>query len=220
MTAEALLMREYLGWKHDDPRLVAGIDWITSPGNLIDYKHNRNVYYWYYATQAAFHMGGEPWKRWNAVMRKVMPEQQIPRGKEGEAGTRAAAETRKTINSPAAADGSTSPAFRSTCSKSTIATCRSTRASIPTQPRREACRRKRTQVARPHASASRLRLRTLAARNNPYFGAGLLGGVGIGFGRGRTRTGGAGNCSGAGVGGWGFAGNSDGVGIGGGTIVR
>ena len=31
MTAEALLMREYLGWKQNDPRLVAGIDWITSP---------------------------------------------------------------------------------------------------------------------------------------------------------------------------------------------
>ena len=83
MTAEALLMREYLGWKHDDPRLVAGIDVITSPKNLIDFRNNRNVYYWYYATQAAFHMGGEPWKRWNSVMRKVVPEQQIPRGKEG-----------------------------------------------------------------------------------------------------------------------------------------
>ncbi len=83
MTAEALLMREYLGWKHDDPRLVAGIDWITSPANLIDYKHNRNVYYWYYATQAAFHFGGDPWDRWNSVMRKVMPAQQIPHGKEG-----------------------------------------------------------------------------------------------------------------------------------------
>jgi hypothetical protein len=83
MTAEALLMREYLGWQRDNPRLVAGIEWITSPANLIDYKHNRNVYYWYYATQATFHMGGEPWKRWNAVMRKVMPEQQIPHGKEG-----------------------------------------------------------------------------------------------------------------------------------------
>jgi hypothetical protein len=83
MTAEALLMREYLGWKHDDPRLAAGIDWITSPANLIDYKHNRNVYYWYYATQATFHWGGAPWDRWNSVMRKVMPAQQIPHGHEG-----------------------------------------------------------------------------------------------------------------------------------------
>jgi hypothetical protein len=83
MTAEALLMREYLGWKRDDPRLVAGINLITAPKSLIDFKNNRNVYYWYYATQATFHVGGAPWKRWNDVMCKVMPMQQIPRGKEG-----------------------------------------------------------------------------------------------------------------------------------------
>lgn len=82
MTAEALLMREYLGWKRNDPRLVAGINVITSPPNLIDYQHNRNVYYWYYATQAAWHMQGEPWKRWNAVMRDVMPKRQVAHGPE------------------------------------------------------------------------------------------------------------------------------------------
>ncbi len=83
MTAEALLMREYLGWKRDDARLVAGMDWITSPENLVDFKNNRNVYYWYYATQAAHHLEGDCWKRWNAVMRQALPEQQVPRGKEG-----------------------------------------------------------------------------------------------------------------------------------------
>ena len=55
MTAEALLMREYLGWKRTDPRLVAGIEWITAPENLIDFENNRDVYFWYYATQAAHH---------------------------------------------------------------------------------------------------------------------------------------------------------------------
>lgn len=82
MTAEALLMREYLGWKRDDPRLTAGLEWITSPGNLIDFNNNRNVYYWYYATQAARHGGGEYWKRWNVVMRQILPEQQVARGRE------------------------------------------------------------------------------------------------------------------------------------------
>ena len=82
MTAEALLMREYLGWKPDDQRLVSAVDWITSPNNLIDFTRSRNVYYWYYATQVAWHFQGEPWKRWNAVMRKVMPEQQVQLGKE------------------------------------------------------------------------------------------------------------------------------------------
>ncbi len=82
MTAEALLMREYLGWKRDDPRLVAGMKWITSPENLINFKNNRDAYFWYYATQAAHHIEGEYWKRWNAVMRQAVPEHQVARGKE------------------------------------------------------------------------------------------------------------------------------------------
>ena len=60
ITAEALLMREYLGWKRTDQRLVDGVNWITSPENLIDFKNNRDVYYWYYASQAARHFGERP----------------------------------------------------------------------------------------------------------------------------------------------------------------
>ncbi|MCX7424484.1 MAG: terpene cyclase/mutase family protein [Planctomycetia bacterium] len=82
MTAEALLCRQYLGWARDDPRLVRGVEWITSPGNLINYDTNRNVYFWYYATQVAHHMEGEYWKRWNAVMRQAVPERQSKRGRE------------------------------------------------------------------------------------------------------------------------------------------
>lgn len=82
MTAEALLCRQYLGWSRDDPRLVAGMEWITSENNLINFQSGRDVYYWYYATQAAHHMEGDYWKRWNTVMRQVLPEQQVKRGKE------------------------------------------------------------------------------------------------------------------------------------------
>jgi len=78
MTAEALLCRQYLGWPRDDPRLVSGVGWITSDGNLIDFsEENRDVYYWYYATQVAHHMEGDYWKRWNGVMREVMPRHQV-----------------------------------------------------------------------------------------------------------------------------------------------
>ena len=83
MTAEGLLCRQYLGWKRDDPRLVAGVEWITSPENLVNYNKGRDVYAWYYATQVAHHMEGDYWKRWNAVMRQVLPEQQIKAGREG-----------------------------------------------------------------------------------------------------------------------------------------
>ncbi|NLX98504.1 MAG: terpene cyclase/mutase family protein [Rhodopirellula sp.] len=82
MTAEGLLCRQYLGWKQSDPRLIEGMRWITSPENLIDFNKDRDAYYWYYATQAAHHMEGDYWKRWNEVMRQALPEQQIKRGKE------------------------------------------------------------------------------------------------------------------------------------------
>jgi len=82
MTAEAILMRQYLGWPRDNPGMIKALEWITSPGNLVNYDRGRDVYYWYYATQAAHHMEGDYWKRWNAVMRQVLPEQQIKSGRE------------------------------------------------------------------------------------------------------------------------------------------
>ena len=82
MTAEAMLMRQYLGWQRDNPAMIDALEWITSPGNLVNYDRGRDVYYWYYATQAAHHMEGDYWKRWNGVMRQVLPEQQQKRGRE------------------------------------------------------------------------------------------------------------------------------------------
>jgi hypothetical protein len=82
MTAEGLLCRQYLGWKHDDPRMLAGMEYVLA--NPIDYNHpeGENVYYWYYATQAAHHMDGDHWNRWNAVMRQAVPANQIKTGPE------------------------------------------------------------------------------------------------------------------------------------------
>ena len=82
MTAEALLCRQYLGWSRSDERLVNGVKYITQPENLIDYRKEPNVYYWYYATQVCHHMEGEYWKRWNSVMRQAVPEQQVKKGRE------------------------------------------------------------------------------------------------------------------------------------------
>ena len=85
MTAEALLCRQYLGWSHSDPRLRDGmrvinakpIDWDPP-----DVTETPNVYYWYYATQVAHHMGGEAWETWNGVMRKELPKAQVKSGRE------------------------------------------------------------------------------------------------------------------------------------------
>ncbi|MFO0869145.1 MAG: squalene--hopene cyclase [Pirellulales bacterium] len=81
MTAEGLLCRQYLGWKHDDPRLASGVKFLLENPIRWDFD-NQNVYYWYYATQVTHHMEGEPWKQWNAVMRQVIPQNQTKTGKE------------------------------------------------------------------------------------------------------------------------------------------
>lgn len=79
MTAEALLCRQYLGWRHDDHRLQDGAQFLVS--HLPDRK-SRDVYYWYYATQVCHHMGGDYWKRWNNVMRELLPSMQVKEGQE------------------------------------------------------------------------------------------------------------------------------------------
>lgn len=79
MTAEGLLCRQYLGWKRNDPRLRAGMDFVLA--NPINYG-DQNVYYWYYATQAAHHMDDDDWNRWNQVMRQAIPAAQTKTGAE------------------------------------------------------------------------------------------------------------------------------------------
>jgi hypothetical protein len=77
MTAEGILCRQYLGWKHDDERMRRGIDYLLA--NTIDYS-DQNVYYWYYATQACHHMDGDDWNQWNRVMRQAVPTAQVKTG--------------------------------------------------------------------------------------------------------------------------------------------
>lgn len=82
MTAEALLCRQYLGWKADDPRLLAGVQWLSTGDRLPSWK-DRNVYYWYYATQMLHHLGGEPWERWNPLVRDLLTAHQERGAKNG-----------------------------------------------------------------------------------------------------------------------------------------
>lgn len=84
VSAEGLLARQYLGWKRDDPRLLAGVELLLA-ANQVDFAAEKDVYAWYYITQVVHHLGGEPWDRWNSTMREVLPAAQAKKG--GEAGS-------------------------------------------------------------------------------------------------------------------------------------
>jgi len=79
IAAEGLRCRQYLGWKRDDSRLVAGVEFLAKHPISND---DINVYYWYYATQLMYDMGGAYWKSWNEVLRKLLPETQVKNGPE------------------------------------------------------------------------------------------------------------------------------------------
>ena len=66
MTSVGLLMRLYLGWRRDNPDMQRGTDWLADrlPAEGTPQNPQRDTYYWYYATQVMFHMGGERWKKW------------------------------------------------------------------------------------------------------------------------------------------------------------
>ncbi|MEE2934699.1 MAG: prenyltransferase/squalene oxidase repeat-containing protein [Planctomycetota bacterium] len=80
MTAEGLLCRQYISWKREHPPLRRGIDalLLDAPFTLAD----RDVYYWYYATQVLHHFGGPAWRKWNDSMKVELPKAQVVGGRE------------------------------------------------------------------------------------------------------------------------------------------
>ena len=82
MTAVGLLMRLYMGWRRDDQRMIAGADYLMD--NLPEMGTARNnlrdTYYWYYATQVMFHMGGTYWEAWNSQLHPLLVETQVTEG--------------------------------------------------------------------------------------------------------------------------------------------
>ena len=79
MTAEAILCRMYLGWTRDDPRVIEAIRWLVE--HNMPSERDRNVYYWYYATQVMHHYGGEVWELWNRKMREILVSGQTTSGR-------------------------------------------------------------------------------------------------------------------------------------------
>jgi hypothetical protein len=74
MTAEALLSRQYLGWPRDFPPLIKGASHIAA--DLLD-SNQRNIYYWYYATQLLHNMQNKDWQRWNVRVREALIAMQV-----------------------------------------------------------------------------------------------------------------------------------------------
>ncbi len=75
-TAIGLLCRMLLGWKKTEPDLEHGVQWLSRRGP------NKNLYYDYYATQVLRHWEGQPWRKWNAVMRDQLVDSQAKKNHE------------------------------------------------------------------------------------------------------------------------------------------
>ena len=73
MTAEAMLCREYLGTRHDDVSLLMSANHLLKH---LPVAKKDDSYYWYYGTQAMFHLQGDYWKQWNDAMRDMLVETQ------------------------------------------------------------------------------------------------------------------------------------------------
>jgi len=74
MTTEALLSRQLLGWPRDFPALAKGVGMISAH---LQESGDRNIYYWYYATQLLHNMQGEKWERWNLKIREGLVAMQV-----------------------------------------------------------------------------------------------------------------------------------------------
>jgi hypothetical protein len=76
-TAVGLLCRMYLGWKHEEPALEKGVQYLAKTG-----PSKTDIYYNYYATQVLHHYEGELWTKWNDKMRDQLVETQAKQGHE------------------------------------------------------------------------------------------------------------------------------------------
>jgi hypothetical protein len=83
MTSVGLLMRFYLGWRRTTPDMQRGADWLLErpPSVGTVQAPQRDTYYWYYASQVMFHMGGERWRRWYSTLYPILIESQETTGR-------------------------------------------------------------------------------------------------------------------------------------------
>ncbi len=79
MTSVGLLMRIYLGSHRDDRSMQLGGGYLAEhlPQLGADGTTKRDTYYWYYATQVMFQLGGDHWQRWNRRLQPMLVREQV-----------------------------------------------------------------------------------------------------------------------------------------------
>ena len=82
MTAVGLLIRLYTGWERDDSRMILGAQTLNNnlPETGTSDRPRRDTYYWYYATQVMYHMGGDYWTQWNQALHPMLTKSQLQDG--------------------------------------------------------------------------------------------------------------------------------------------
>ena len=82
MTSVGLLMQLYSGWNRKDERLQHGAEYLLQSPPAIGTRSDprRDTYYWYYATQVLYHMGGDYWKEWYSVLYPMLIDSQETQG--------------------------------------------------------------------------------------------------------------------------------------------
>lgn len=89
IAAVAMLSKLYLGWSPGSPEMARTAEiLVRSPpndGDRVDWERTfQSSYYWYYATLALFHVGGDAWEAWNVwIQRTILPLQRTTEHREG-----------------------------------------------------------------------------------------------------------------------------------------
>jgi hypothetical protein len=62
--------------------MLQGADYLAENPPAIGTSRNpqRDTYYWYYATQVMYHMGGDHWQAWNGRLHPLLVESQVRSG--------------------------------------------------------------------------------------------------------------------------------------------
>ena len=82
ITAVGMLMRMYSGWRRDNETMRSAADYLLRypPQVGTAQSPQRDTYYWYYATQVMFHMGGKYWEAWNQSLNPMLLQSQVEDG--------------------------------------------------------------------------------------------------------------------------------------------